>query len=229
MKKLKLTLGLMAVATIFGFSSASAQVTLSGGADIVSSYVWRGAYTSAASIQPGAELAVGNFAVGAWGSTPFETTCALSEVDYYVSYSLENFSVMVTDYWWDGAAMPYLDGGHYYEAALGFSFGESFPLSLSVSTMFAGADTDEAGDQLYSTYIEAAYPFEVGDVALDVAVGLTPAAGMYADDFGVCNISATASKSIAITNTFELPLSVSAIINPAGDAAYLVFGTSLSF
>ncbi|MFI3285811.1 MAG: hypothetical protein R3Y08_04080 [Rikenellaceae bacterium] len=228
MKKFKLTFGLIA-AMLLGFTSASAQVTLSGGADIVSSYVWRGAYTSAASFQPGVELAAGNFAVGAWGSTPFDTTCSLSEVDYYVSYSLGNLGVTVTDYWWDGAAMPYFDGGHYYEAALSYSFGESFPLSLSVSTMFAGADTDVNGDQLYSTYVEVGYPFEVGDVALDVAVGLTPQAGMYADDFGVCNVSATASKAVAITDSFELPMFVSAIVNPAGDRAYLLFGTSLSF
>ncbi len=202
---------------------ASAQVSVSGSADLVSSYVWRGAYTSAASIQPGVEISAEGFAIGAWGSTPLDSSVALSEFDYYVSYSVAGLSVMVTDYWWTGANMPYIHGEHFYEGAIAYDFGESFPLSLSVSTMFAGADDD------YSTYIEASYPFEFDEVELGVAVGVTPAAGMYADGFGVCNISATASKSLKVTDSFELPLSVSAIINPAGDRAYLVCGTSLSF
>ncbi len=229
MKSLKVTFGLLALALCATFTSASAQATLSGGADMVSSYVWRGAYTGAASVQPYAELGVGGFAVGVWGSTSLDSMSGLSEADYYVSYGVGGLSLMVTDYWWDGAGLPYFKGDHFYEGAIAYTFGESFPLSLSVSTMFAGADTDENGDQLYSTYIEVAYPFAVGEVGLDVAVGLTPSAGMYADDFGICNVSATASKSIAITESFELPLFVSAIVNPAGDAAYLLGGFSLSF
>ncbi|MFR9502851.1 MAG: hypothetical protein SNH73_00175 [Rikenellaceae bacterium] len=223
MKSLKVTLGLLAVALCATFTSASAQVTLSGGADLVSSYVWRGAYTSAASVQPYAELGAGNFALGVWGSTATETTPSLSEVDFYLSYSVGNLSLMVTNYWWDGAAAPYFAGDHFYEASLSYTFGESFPLSVGVNTMIAGADSD------YSTYITFDYPITVGEVGLDLGVGITPAAGAYADDFGVCSLSATASNSIAITDKFELPVFVSGIVNPTADTIFLLFGTSISF
>ncbi len=229
MKSLKITFGLLAMAFCAITSSASAQVTLSGGADFVSSYVWRGAYGSGASVQPYAELGAGNFAIGVWGSTALETSVGAKEADYYVSYSTGGFSAMITDYWWEGEGLSY-GSNHYYEGALGYTFGDSFPLTISVSTMFAGeGDKDENGDQLYSTYIGLDYPIEVGSVALDLGVGITPAAGMYADGFNVCSLSARVSKSVVITDSFELPLFVDAIVNPASSEAFLVAGFSLSF
>ena len=42
---------------------------LSVGADVVSSYIWRGAkFGDGAHIQPTVELSSGGFAIGAWGS-----------------------------------------------------------------------------------------------------------------------------------------------------------------
>ncbi len=229
MKSLKFTFGILALALCATINSASAQVTVSGGGDFVSSYIWRGSFGSGASFQPYAEVSTGGFAVGAWGST--DLNAPSKEFDYYVSYSVGNFSVGITDYWWLGEGCSYFGGGHhYYEAALGYTISESFPLSLSVSTMFAGADdTNSKDEQAYSTYIELAYPLEVSDIAIDLAVGVTPADGMYASEFGVCNLSARFSKSLTVTDTFELPVFVDAIINPAGEQAFLVFGTSLSF
>ncbi len=230
MKNLKITLGLLAVALCGTFTSVSAQVAFSGGADFVSSYVWRGAMGARASVQPYAEASAGNFAVGTWGST--DINGENSEVDFYASYGVGNFSATVTNYWWEGEDVRYFGGKtHYLEVALGYTICESFPLSLSVNTMvYGGADDLNAkGDQAYSTYIELGYPVLTGDVALDVAVGFTPADGMYADEFDVCNIAARLSKSIAVTDSFELPLFVDTILNPAANRAYLVFGTSLCF
>lgn len=227
------------VAAMMNVSTATAQsdgLTLSGGADFVSSYVWRGAYGAGASIQPYAELALGNFAVGAWGSTALDATSNAKEVDWYVSYSVGNFSAMITDYWWEGefddagSAYKYFgkNSNHYYEAALSYTLSESFPLSLSVSTMFAG-DKDDDDKEQYSTYIALAYPLTISDVDFEIGVGVTPSAGMYADAFNVCSISLRAAKSIVITDKFELPVFVDGIANPAGKTSFLLFGTSLSF
>ncbi len=222
---------MVAAAVALSSSFANAQeLSLSGGADFVSSYVWRGAKGAGASVQPYAELSYGGLAVGAWGSTGLSAGEGAKEVDYYVSYSIGNLSATVSDYWWEGDAMPYFGVGHYYEGALSYTISEKFPLSLSVSTMFAGeGDKDVNGDQLYSTYIALGYPFAVGSVNFDLGVGITPAAGMYAPEAGVCSISGRVSKSIAITDSFELPVFVDLIANPAADNAFLLFGTSLSF
>ncbi len=230
MKFKKFTL-MFATVVAMGCSSLFAQeLSLSGGADLVSSYVWRGAKGAGASVQPYAELGIGGFAVGVWGSTGVDYTEGAKEVDYYVSYSVGNFAVTLTDYWWEGDALPYFGPGHYYEGALSYTISEKFPLSVSVSTMFGGeGDQDAEGNQLYSTYVALGYPFTVGSVGFDLGVGITPAAGMYADEFGVCSISGRVSKSVPITSEFELPLFVDMIVNPAGDNAFLLFGTSLSF
>ncbi|MFI3281762.1 MAG: hypothetical protein R3Y44_07325 [Rikenellaceae bacterium] len=221
MKSLKVTFGLLAMALCASISSASAQVTLSGGSDFVSTYVWRGAYCGGASVQPYAELGLGNFAVGSWGSTSLEATEACKEVDFYASYGVGGFSAMVTDYWCGTEGGLYGEG-HVFEATLAYEFGENFPLSIGVSTNFSGDDD-------YSTYIALAYPVSVGDVGLDFGVGITPSAGAYAEDFAVCSVSARVSKAITVTDTFELPLFVDAIVNPDSKQAFLVGGFSLSF
>ncbi|MFI3316349.1 MAG: hypothetical protein SNF93_02060 [Rikenellaceae bacterium] len=221
MKSLKVTFGLLAMALCATISSVSAQVTLGGGVDMVSTYVWRGAYCGGASAQPYAEAAVGNFAVGVWGSTSLNPLEGAKEADYYVSYGVGGFSAMITDYWCGYEGDLYGEG-HVYEATLGYTICESFPLSLAVSYNFSGDDDN-------STYIALTYPLTVGEVGLDLGVGLTPAAGAYASDFAVCSVSARVSKAIAVTPSFELPLFVDAIVNPDSKQAFLLGGISLSF
>jgi hypothetical protein len=99
------------------------------------------------------------FSIGAWGSTSFESSWR--EFDLYAGYSIGNFSVLVTDYFFprnlpDGEGSGYFDySEHVFEATLGYSFGESFPLSLAWNTNFAGDDD-------YSSYFEASTPFRSG-------------------------------------------------------------------
>ncbi|MFI3263586.1 MAG: hypothetical protein R3Y26_11890 [Rikenellaceae bacterium] len=232
MKNLKIKFSLLAIALFATISTVSAQVSVTGGADFVSSYVWRGSYCGGASVQPYAELGVGGFAVGAWGSTGIVNS-EEKELDYYVSYGVGNFSVALTDYWCMGESYPYLGAGHTYEASLAYTFGEKFPLSIAVNTMFAGkTDVNSNGERAYSTYIALGYPVTIKDVVnIDFELGVTPADGAYADNFAVCNISARVSKAIEITDKFELPVFVDAIVNPSksGDNAYLLAGFSLSF
>ena len=70
-----------------------------------------------------------------------------------------NFSVTVSDYWWSGVNRPYghYKDSHYFEGTLTYCFGDSFPLALSWSTMFAGADKSVEGKLQGSTYINASY------------------------------------------------------------------------
>lgn len=209
---------------VVSFSSAkAAEVDL--GTDVVSSYVWRGMYQTGTSIQPAVGLSVGDFSLSAWGSTDI-ASLGSKEVDFTLGYAVGGFSVAVTDYWWSGQGVNYFGSNdHYYEAALAYEFESGF--SIGVATMFAGKeDQDENGDQYFSTYIDLAYGFAVNDIDCSVGVGITPAAGMYADDFNVCSISLTAAKSLQLSSTFELPIFVQAIFSPAQEDAYLVVGVS---
>lgn len=223
MKKIKLFIVLLALSNAASGIKAQ-EVTVSAGADIVSSYIWRGLYCGPASVQPGISLSAGNFSVGAWGSTSFESSWR--EFDLYAGYSIGNFSVLVTDYFFphdlhaDGSSDYFDYSEHVFEATLGYSFGGSFPLSLAWNTNFAGDDD-------YSSYFEASYTLNAGGVDVDLILGATPWSGAYSKNgFALINASVKASKEIAFTDSFSLPVFTQAILNPDTKDVFLVFGVS---
>ena len=211
------------------------KLEIHGKADFVSDYIWRGAdQNSGFSIQPSLTLSYKGFSLNAWGSqslTKWEDGGA-KEFDINLSYTFRNFTVTVSDYWWSGVNRPYGDykNDHFFEGTLAYNFGESFPLTLSWSTMFAGADKDENGDLQASTYINASYPISLpADITLTPAIGFTPWQGLYYDKAAFTDISLKANKDIQITDKFSLPLFVQAIVAPVYDRTYLVAGFSLGF
>ncbi len=241
MKKYILGLAMALCAT----TAAEAEVTVSGGVDLVSSYVWRGIDQTGPAFQPAMDVSAGNFSLSAWGSTPFAGDA--KELDFTLGYGIGGFSISVTDYWWSGEGVPYFcsipyntsiledeeatssAGQHQQEVSVGFEFGEGFPLSITWSTMVAG-DLDKSGDdQMYSTYINLAYPFAVSGVDCTASVGITPWEGAYASQFDVASVALCASKSIAISDKFELPIFVEVSAAPANHDAYLVAGVSFAF
>ncbi|MDR2622701.1 MAG: hypothetical protein LBC48_09030, partial [Dysgonamonadaceae bacterium] len=174
----------------------------------------------------------GNFSLSAWAST--EIVGLQKEVDFTAGYNIGGLSLAITDYWWSGEGaykyLKYNDGtAHYWEGSLGYTLPvESFPLSLSVNTMFAGADKKEDEDKNnYSTYIEASLPFAIKDVNLSASLGATPGKGLYASQASVVNISLKASKEIKITDSFSLPVFGQIILNPNREDIFFVFGISL--
>ncbi|MCC8089590.1 MAG: hypothetical protein LIO79_10090 [Rikenellaceae bacterium] len=219
------------MAVLMGISvSAQDKVEITAGADVVSSYVWRGVYQSGFSVQP--ELGIGykGLYFGAWGSTGLKD---FKEFDLAVSYEIAGFLFGVTDYWWEGQGMKYGDykDSHHFEGTIGYTFGEKFPLSISWSTFFAGGDKDKDGDRAYSTYIELSYPFTFKGVDFDVAVGMAPWESITylpTDNkgFQVCNIALTAYKDIVISDRYALPVFVGFSLNPAMNDVNLVFGIS---
>lgn len=227
-------------------------LNFSVGADVVSSYVWRGAYQEKASFQPAASLSVGNFSLSAWASTAIMGSH--KEVDFTAGYSIGGLSLAITDYWWSGERfgredgdqysnkyLKYGDGtAHYFEGSLGYTLPvKSFPLSLSVNTMFAGADKKSEYEEMkegeedknnFSTYIEASLPFTIKDVNLSASVGATTGKGLYAPEASgasVVNIGLKAGKEIKITDSFSLPVFGQIILNPHQEDIFFVFGFSL--
>jgi hypothetical protein len=199
------------------------EVAVSAGAGIVSSYIWRGQYCGPASVQPGIALSAGRFSVGAWGSTGFESRWR--EFDLYAGYSIGNFSVLVTDYFFprnlpEGEDNGYFDySEHVFEATVSASFGRSRPLSLLWSTNFAG-------DRHYSGYFEATYSIPVGGVTVALIAGVAPWKGIYSDHFAWVDAGIQASKEIALTGSFSLPLFTRATVNPDTKDVFLVFGVN---
>ena len=213
-------------------SAGKAQgVDFSLGTDIVSSYVWRGAYQTSAAIQPSMGLSVSGFSLSAWGSVPFHGTA--KEVDLTAAYEIAGLSLAVTDYWCvDEGSYKYFmydskRTAHIFEGTIGYALPiEKFPLSVSWNTMFAGADYLEEGDRAYSSYVEISFPFKIKTVDIGLSVGLNPWKSNYADDFSVINAGLKATKELKITDSFSLPISGEIIANPRYEDVFFVFGVS---
>lgn len=215
---------------------AQDKFTVNGKADFVSDYIWRGAdQNSGFSVQPSLTLGYAGFSINVWGSqtlSRWNVEIPSKEFDINLSYSSNNFFVTVSDYWWSGVNRPYghYKDSHFFEGTLTYCFGKSFPLTLSWSTMFAGADKDEEGKLQGSTYINASYQISLpADITLTPAIGFTPWKGYYHNKAAFTDISLKAGKDIKITDNFSIPLFVQAIVAPIYDRTYLVTGFSLGF
>ena len=106
------------------------------GADLVSSYIWRGQELGDVSIQPSVSLSWKGLSLTAWGSASWDSEYA-KEFDLTLGYAVKGFSVSVTDYSFSkgtnfktGADISgkYFHFGsnstlHVYEAQVGYDFG----------------------------------------------------------------------------------------------------------
>jgi hypothetical protein len=225
--------------------SVSAQekpkAEFSVGADLVSTYVWRGVYQSGASLQPSLGLEYCGLSIGAWGSTTLGSD-GFKELDLSIGYGVGGFSVGLADYWWAGEGAKFYKGymdSHVLEATLGYDFGEKtgFPLSLSWSTFVGGnLDRDLTGKRQYSSYFEAAYAFSVGSVDMTASVGVAPwdspawlvppGDAPFKSGFQVSSLALGASKSVKISDEYSVGLFANLIASPARDNAYLVIGVT---
>ncbi|MFI3258647.1 MAG: TorF family putative porin [Rikenellaceae bacterium] len=210
-------------------TAAMAEVSVSGGADVVSSYNWRGIQQSGPAIQPGMAISAGNFSLGAWGSSSFAdiTSTTSKELDFTLAYEVGKFSIAVTDYWWSGETASYMDGAHQQEVTVGFAITDA--LSVAWSTVLAGSLDEGADGQMYSSYLNIAYAFEIGSVACDASLGINPYESAYGDSFGVSSIALRFTKELVCSDTFSIPFFVETSIAPLQSNAYLVAGMSFGF
>ena len=245
LKKVGLVLG--AALLVPGMANAG-DFVVSGKADFVSDYIWRGIdQNSGFSIQPSLTFGYKGLSLNAWGSQTLskwgvnDNGGGAKEFDINLSYSIKGFTVTVSDYWWSGTDMQYGDykNDHYFEGTLAYNFGEicdKFALNVSWSTMFAGADKNVMNDPTadrdnkYSTYVNLSYPVSLpADITLTPALGFTPWKGYYYNKAAVTDISIKASKDIQVTDKFAIPVFVQALVAPAYDRTYLLAGFSLGF
>jgi hypothetical protein len=211
---------------------AQDNVEASLGADIVSSYIWRGIDCGGVSIQPSASVAYKGLSLGAWASVGLEAADT-KELDFTLSYATGGLSIAVTDYWFypsdEASQVGYFTYDsdytqHLFEGTIAYDFGA---IALSWNTNFAGNDYRKAcGDIAYSTYIGASVPFTLGGIEWAAELGLTPWEGAYADKLNITNLSLVAAKEIPFSDSFALPVFGQISFNPYTQGAYFAFGVS---
>jgi len=193
------------------------------GADLYSSFVWRGTKLSGPAVQPVIEFNPGFLTAGAWGSFDFHD---YQEVDLYLSFALtENISMGIQDYYLPG--LPYFDysrasGSHAFEINLNYS-GEHVSLEADYVLNQAGGAGSLGGD----LYFEAGISFDYFSVFMGAGNGwhtYDPVEDKAA--FNVCNIGLEVSKDIVITDSFSIPVTGQLIFNPDSEQMFLVAGFS---
>ena len=204
--------------TIVALLSPNISYSQDFGADLVSSYVWRGTqFGSGAHIQPYMDLGSGNLTGGVWGSFPTSAKGGGNELDLWVSYDFGLLALTVTNYTFPNEGGVYADG----EGLFNGDYTE-----LAASTSIMGVDLS-AG---YFTEAEALYVelgFSTGAVDIALGYGDDQADGFYAGGgSGLVNMSFSGSKDIQISDNYALPVFGSFILNPEAETAFLVFGIS---
>ena len=239
--------GVLAAAALFSAGRVSAQekgVSFSGGADIVSTYLWRGVYEAGVSFQPTLVMTAGNFSATAWGSVDFAST-TYKEMDLTLAYTLGPVTLSLAALYWTGAYTDresvdrnYFrfgsDSPHRVEVGASWVVSEKVPVTLSWYTvLFGAADVNDRGERAYASYFEAACPFTVKTVDMKAGVGMVPwnaAATYLTGDRGFCvqNVFLNAGKSWTIKGTDSMSVGVftNLIWNPALDDVNFVGGIS---
>ena len=218
----KVLLGLF----IFGLGAtapAAAQVSVQ--LDIMSRYVWRGAdFGNSPSFQPGMTYTSGGLEIGTWAAVATTGDPDGYEIDWYASYTFEtgagDVSLMLTDYTFPipGTGSYFTSDAHYLEAAAAFSGIAGLPLSA-----FAGIFLTNDDDN--SVYLELSYDSE----PVGFFIGMTPAkSDMYGTSkAGIINTGINAGKTLKISESFEIGLSTSVILNPYSEDLFFLVGFSL--
>jgi hypothetical protein len=179
--------------------------SLSGGAEFVTDYNWRGTNVGGISVQPWVEFSAYGFNVGVWsslGSGIHDKDYFREfnpELDLYISYTTpdEHFTLGLTHYYYfDDQFFNYSYdltkvGTTQSEISVNFLVSEDYPFEFGAAMMFGGGDCYQLYDEylittpdgnpqkLYSTYIYLKYTLELGDVTLVPEVGLSPHKSMY--------------------------------------------------
>ncbi len=208
------------------------------GVDFMSRYVWRGLdYGTGASAQPWTNTTFGAFNLSSWGA--FSADGDYAEIVLKAGVTVRGVKFQIGDTFVhpeEKKDIDYFEYGndstrHNLSANLFFGGTPSLPVKFMISTYFHGPDKErdkvtrvKTTKQNFSTYILATYPFGNETTAYEAHLALTPADGVYRQDFGVVDFGLTIKKKIKLSENYKLPVSAAFIANPYDDNFFMVFG-----
>lgn len=204
--------------------------------ELSTKYMWRGIeYGTAPTVFPMIGYNTHGFNAFAMGG--YAINGSHQEVDLGVSYTAKEFTVGVSDYYYPSSVgeqdgyfkLSNRETGHWVEAYATWA-GTKIPLWVTVSTYIFGADKNEDGKQMYSSYAEVGYTHSfTDDNKISLCVGANLNKGFYTDNesgFSVVNVNAKYSTAFKF-GSFKLPVSASYVLNPYRNKSF--FTMSLYF
>lgn len=224
----------------FAQENKPSDFNLAFGADLTSSYLWRGLpQGKGPAIQPWGELSYKGVTLGAWGSQ--ELTGDFKEVDIYAKYTYRNISLQLIDLFFpefEGLDQHYFNfknstTGHAAELGLSYNGSESCPFTLFGGMILYGTAIDPKNGNATklnrSTYFEVNYLGKFKDYSYNLFAGLTPTrSSLYmTSGFSVFNAGVCAKKTIKVTQDFSVPLKLTLATNPANEKIFMTVMISL--
>ncbi len=203
---------------------SSSKTSFTAGADIYSSYVWRGTKFAGPSIQPTVALNAGDFTLGVWGSygTVVPGGSPYYETDPYLAFNFKmGLSLGVTAYYYEGDISQISDttSSFAYELNAGYSIKN---LSLSANVVLNNSRAG-AGSQGGDAYFQATYNFPKFNIFAGAGNGWYT----LNHKFDLCNVGVGTSKTIQVTKKFSIPVTGQVIVNPNAKKLFMVVGFSL--
>ena len=242
--KISIFFAILLLAPIFvQAQQSSSNLSVNASTVIESRHYWRGIPVSTAPTFTGSlSLAAGNFTAGYWGGYSFDNTYA--EFDFFMSYSIGNFSISLWDLYVDlendGSYDKYWNftdstTTHNFDLTLSYRISNNFPLTTSLSTMVYGADgrmEDGEYKQNYSTYLEFSYPVQINEndnlnFFLGSSIMDEPNAYGTGAGFGVVHTGVMATKSIKVSEQYSIPVTATIAMNPQSEFGYFVLQLAL--
>lgn len=215
-----------------GANANSADSCLYVQVDLANRWIWRGvSYSEAPVIQPTLGYATDKLDVYIFGSYAFERR-AYSEVDFTVEYQLtKKLTLGFTDYFGindsigskhDFFNMNRETTMHMFDVYGILTPSRKVPLSLLYSLWVWGADRKETTlEQNFSSYLEAKYEKQYGQVTACAFAGMTLGKGFYASRPAVVNLGIGLSKAIPVCNSFSIPVKLEFVLNPEMQNVYV--------
>lgn len=223
--------------SVFAQQSRKPLIEVSGQVDMKSLHYWRGGVSGGVgSIEPSVTASMGNFSATLWGGYTLDSK--YREIDLLLTYTLKNLSITFADYYNPAAGANFIERPfnlkssstiHLLEGIVEYTVSDRLPLHFTAGVLFYGADKDEKGNDNYSTYLEASYPFSLGQFDFSTFVGMTPFKGLYADELAVVNTGVKAGHTFQLNDKLSLPVSTTVLANPYKENAYWRFSIGLTF
>lgn len=218
---------------LVGMASAQEQVKVTFGADVISTYIWRGMKLGDASLQPALGVEWKGLSLSAGGSIGLSNAQDAEELDLTLKYTTGGLSFGIVDYWSDIPEERYFnykshETNHIFEGFIAYDFGL---LSASWQTYFAGNEgVNKQGKRAYSSYAELQAPFRLAACEWQATLGVVPYAttAYGTTGFAVTNVSLRVLKSLKITDHFSLPIFAQMVANPCLGNAHLIFGLTIT-
>ncbi len=231
---------------VFVVEKAEGQGNVSAnfGADLVSRYIWRGmdlgGVPSTPQFQPYLNLDFGlsgysTLTLGAWGSYGFTGSYSESDLSVKYAYKQENFgtiSFSVIDFYFPYEGLSFFNynndgtGSHVIEADLAYDGDAEFPIHLLVASNLVNR---VEGDK--TLYAEIGYTVKLNDYDLYFVAGGAQGKSSWNqvndDTFAITNLGITAAKNLSISNSYNIPVAISYIINPHQKISYIFVKATL--